>query len=86
MRISELIKELEKIYDKKGNLPVNAFTEENYYVNFHLEVGVGRINTTGDRVAYYSDIAISYSKDTYLYDNYDAETIDYYADTFCALD
>lgn len=45
MRISELIRDLEKIYDEKGDLPVNAFTDENYYVNFHLEVGVVRVNS-----------------------------------------
>lgn len=70
MKVSELIKELEEFKDTYGD----------------LEVGVGRINTTGERVAYYSDIAISYSKGTYLYDDYDYETIDYNTDKFCALD
>lgn len=69
MKVSELIKELEEFKDTYGD----------------LEVGVGRINTTGERVAYYSDISISYSKNT-LYTDYDYETIDYSADTFCALD
>lgn len=70
MKVSELIKELEEFKDTYGD----------------LEVGVGRINTTGERVAYYSDIAISYSKLSKLYTNYDYETIDYSINEFCALD
>lgn len=56
MQISELIGDLEKIYDEKGDLPVNAFTDENYYVNFHLEVGVVRVNF--DDKVYYVDTVI----------------------------
>ena len=70
MKVADLIEELEKFKDTYGN----------------LEVGIGRINTTGEKVVYYSDIAVSYSKSIYLYDNYDSETIDYTVDTFCALD
>lgn len=70
MKVSELIKELEKFKDTYGN----------------LEVGIGRINTTGERVAYYSDIAISYSKLSKLYTDYDYETIDSSIKSFCAID
>lgn len=70
MKVSELIKELEEFKDTYGD----------------LEVGIGRINTTGEGIAYYSDIAISYSKHSVLYTDYDSDIIDYYADTFCAID
>lgn len=58
MRINELIRELEKIYDEKGDLPVNAFTDENYYVNFHLEVGVVRVTSRFDDAVYDVDTVI----------------------------
>ncbi|KPH54669.1 hypothetical protein HPU229334_00590 [Helicobacter pullorum] len=44
MRISELIKELEKVKEMRGDLLVAAFTDENYYINLHLEV-VNNTNT-----------------------------------------
>ena len=44
MRISELIKELERIKEIRGDLLVATFTDENYYINLHLEV-VNNTNT-----------------------------------------
>lgn len=69
MKVSELIKELEEFKNTYGD----------------LEVGIGRINTTGEKVAYYSDIVISYSRFSVLYTDYDYETIDYGTNKFCAI-
>ena len=72
MRISELIRDLEKFKEEYGN----------------LEVGIARINSAYEDyedVAYYSDIAIFKVKDSYLYTSQDSETIDCLADVFCAL-
>lgn len=44
MRISELIKQLEKVKEMRGDLLVATFTDENYYINLHLEV-VNNTNT-----------------------------------------
>ena len=44
MRISELIKELERIKEIRGDLLVAIFTDENYYINPNLEV-VNNTNT-----------------------------------------
>lgn len=44
MRISELIKELERIKEIRGDLLVATFADENYYINLHLEV-VNNTNT-----------------------------------------
>ena len=44
MRISELIKELERIKEMQGDLLVAIFTDENYYINPNLEV-VNNTNT-----------------------------------------
>lgn len=45
MRISELIKELERIKEIRGDLLVATFADENYYINLHLEV-VNNTNIT----------------------------------------
>lgn len=44
MRISELIKGLERIKEIRGDLLVAIFTDENYYINPNLEV-VNNTNT-----------------------------------------
>ncbi len=44
MRISELIKELERVKEMQGDLLVAIFTDENYYINPNLEV-VNNTNT-----------------------------------------
>ena len=44
MRISELIQELERIKEMRGDLLVATFIDENYYINLHLEV-VNNTNT-----------------------------------------
>ncbi len=44
MRISELIQKLEKVKEMRGDLLVATFTDENYYINLHLEV-VNNTNT-----------------------------------------
>lgn len=44
MRISELIKELERIKEIRGDLLVATFADENYYINPNLEV-VNNTNT-----------------------------------------
>lgn len=72
MKVDELIEELNKFKEEHGN----------------LEVGIARINSAYEDyedVAYYSDIAIFKVKDSYLYTSQDSETIDYWADVFCAL-
>lgn len=72
MRISELIKELNKFKKEYGN----------------LEVGIARISSEYEDyedVAYYSDIAIFKVKDSYLYTDCDSEAIEDYVGTFCAL-
>ena len=52
MRISELIGQLERIYDEKGDLLVSVYQRENnfdndgeYYINVELDV-VNNTNTT----------------------------------------
>lgn len=38
MKISEFIKELERIKEMRGDLLVATFADENYYINLHLEI------------------------------------------------
>lgn len=69
MKLDELIKELRKFEREHGN----------------LEVGIARINSAYEEIAYYSDIVIFKASKSKLFTDYDYETIDYDTDTFCAL-
>lgn len=69
MKVDDLIKELEKFKEEYGN----------------LEVGISRINSAYEEIAYYSDIVIFKASKSKLFTDYDYETIDYDTDTFCAL-
>lgn len=69
MKVDELIEELNKFKEEHGN----------------LEVGIARINSAYEEIAYYSDIVIFKASKSKLFTDYDYETIDYWADVFCAL-
>lgn len=62
MRISELIKELERIKEMRGDLLVATFIDGDYYINLHLEL----VNNTNTNLKNSFDEVVIINEDYFL--------------------